>query len=203
MTPTRSWFTLERGQDGLAHGQLVVVAARWVLVLTGLVLAMWNPGELADLRIQITVILALAVLNFYLHAQVLTKRPVLDPVVLGASVGDLAVISLLVASQGGSSSSLYIFYFPAILALSVAFPATLTALYSGAAMLLYTLIALTGPMDDPNTQNVVVRLLMIAAVAFCGGIFRTIEAGRDAATDDLPVLLDDLRDREPLLDVAL
>jgi len=199
---TQSWLSIERDGNGLAHGQLVVVAARWVLVLTGLVLAMWNPGELADLRIQITVILTLAVVNFYLHAQVLTRRPVLDPVVLAASVGDLAVISLLVASQGGSSSNLYIFYFPAILALSVAFPAALTALYSGAAMLLYGAIAFASQTTEADAQNVIVRLLMLAAVAACGGIFHTIEAGRREFADDAPLQLDDRREREPLLEAA-
>ena len=61
--------------EDLAHGQIVIVTFRWIMVAAGFVFALWNPEPVAELRVQILVILALAVANFYLHAQVLRRRP--------------------------------------------------------------------------------------------------------------------------------
>jgi hypothetical protein len=62
--------------DDLAHGQVVIVAARWILVGSGILLALWSPGSLAELRLQIAVLLVLAAGNFYLHTRVLMGQPV-------------------------------------------------------------------------------------------------------------------------------
>src|SRR5688500_8579007 len=115
-------------QDDLAHGQIVSVAARWILVGAGLLLAIWNPAAIGPLRLQILVLLLIAVANFYLHAQILRKRAAFAGVAYAASAADLAVITTLVLTQGGYESNLWVFYFPAVLALSVAFPPALTAL---------------------------------------------------------------------------
>ena len=84
--------------------------------MAGLLLAFWNPGAVNELRVQILVILVLAVANFYLHAQLLRRRPAIDSVVYAASAADIAVITTLVVSQGGFISNLFIFYFLAFLA---------------------------------------------------------------------------------------
>src|SRR5262245_58241982 len=83
------------------RGQLVIVVARWILVLAGLMLAAWNPAKVGDLRLQLLVLLALAVANFFLHAQLLMRRPVQDVVVYAASAADVTVITTLVLSQHG------------------------------------------------------------------------------------------------------
>src|SRR3989475_7438947 len=106
----------------LARGQTVIVYARWLLVLVGLLVAVWNPDSLPQLRIQVGVVLTVAIANFVMHAQILRRRPTLEAVAYGASLGDLLVISLLVASQGGFGSNTFVFYFPAVLAFAVAFP---------------------------------------------------------------------------------
>jgi hypothetical protein len=113
-------YRLNTGE--MATGQMVIVIARWLLVLAGLLVAVWNPDPLPQLRIQIAVILLVAIANFVMHAQLLRRRTTLEPVAYAASVGDLLVITLLVASQGGFASNIFVFYFPAILAISVAFP---------------------------------------------------------------------------------
>src|SRR5919109_3024289 len=93
--------TLSASADDLAQGQIVVVVARWILVLAGLVLALWNPAPIGELRAQVAAVLLLAVANFYLHAQLLRRRPVIDAVAYAASAADLAVITFLVVLQGG------------------------------------------------------------------------------------------------------
>ena len=69
--------------EELRHGQIVIIIARWILVVSGLLLAMWNPAPMGSLRIQIVFILGVAMVNFYLHAQVLMGRPTIIPAVRG------------------------------------------------------------------------------------------------------------------------
>ncbi len=169
----------------LAHGQAVIVTARWLLVLGGLLLALWNPGPIDELRIQILVILLLAMANFYLQAQLLMKRPTVDQVVYAASAADLIFITILILNGHGYESSLYIFYFPAILAFSVAFPTVVTWLYVSGTMFVYAVICLFSPdFGSGNAQIALARLIMIAAVAFCGNRYWRIENARRESTNN-------------------
>lgn len=160
----------------LAYGQPVIVAVRWLMIISGLVLAIWNVNSLQELRLSLIVIFLLALTNFYLQAQLLMKKPVIKPVVYASSAVDLILISFLVASQGGYDSSIYVYYLPAIAAFSVAFPRWLTALYVLLLMIVYWIIA--SITVDSEQMIILIRLLMIAAVAFCGSQFLAIERAR-------------------------
>lgn len=190
----------EAGEDDgdLAHGQVVIVAARWILVAAGLVLALWNPASIGPLRLQVLVLLLIAVANFFLHAQLLRNRGTVTSSAYLASGADLAVITILVASQGGFESNLFVFYFPAMLALSVAFRPELTALYGGMTLALYALISLESLGFDATSeqiQTIFVRLLMIAGIAVCGALYQRVERERRAG--DLPPMTQ--RDELPSL----
>ena len=171
----------------LRYGQVVIVSARWILIASGLIIALWSPGPVSELRIQIATTLVLAAVNFYLHAQLLVKRPVLDEVVYAASVGDLVVITAIVASQGGFESGNYIFYFPAVLAFAVSFPRLLTAVFAGGAAAAYGLLALaTLPEWDVTGQTAVfLRVLTIVAVAACGSLYWGVERDRRARAETI------------------
>ena len=168
--------------DDLAHGQVVIIAARWTLVVAGLVLALWNPAAMGELRISIVLILGLAVANFFLHSQVLMRGPVLANVAYAASAADIAVISLVIIVAGGFGSTVYVFYFPALLALYVAFPSRVTLAFTGAAMATYSLISVATTVGG-DAATVLSQLLMMAGVAFCGNVYWRIERNRrrDAA----------------------
>ena len=43
------WPARKREPEVSATGQLVIVTARWVLVLSGLLLALWNPGPIGQI----------------------------------------------------------------------------------------------------------------------------------------------------------
>jgi hypothetical protein len=174
-----------------ADGQSVIVVARWVLVLSGLLLALWDPGPIGQIRLHVFVLLILAVGNFYLHAQLLMRRPTLSAIAYGASAADIVVITLLVVSQGGFASPLYIFYFPAILAFSAAFPLSRTVGFASAAVGIYTSIAIFTAASESDIQSAIVRMLMLTAVAVCATMYRRIEDGRRHAAD---TILADLTD---------
>ena len=173
----RDFLNRSDSTDELSHGQVVIVAARWILVLAGIFLALWNPAAMGELRIQIVLILALAVGNFYLHAQVLQRRPVLAPVVYASSAADIAVISLIIIAGGGFESGLYVFYFPAILAFSVAFRMEVSFAFTGAAVAAYGLISFA-TLGEGDGVTIITRLLMLAAVAVCGHLYWRIEGDR-------------------------
>src|SRR6202011_1123441 len=165
--------------EDLFYGQAVIVWARWILIATGLVLSFWAPTSLSILQIQLAAIIALAFGNFYLHVQLLRGHPAIDRVVFAASAADLAVVTTLVIAQGGYSSPVFVFYFAAVLGLSVAFPAVLTALYASAVVVVYGVICVStaGSSDYPA---VFTRLLMIASIAVCGALFARSESHRRA-----------------------
>jgi hypothetical protein len=172
-------FAGEVRSEDLAHGQTVLVWARWILIGTGLLLSFWGPKDLLTLQVQLAAIIALAFGNFYLHVQLLRGHPAIDNVVYGASLADLSVVTALVLVQHGYESPVFIFYFAAIVGISVAFPTFLTAGYTAITVGVYGIIALaTAPVEA--YPAVFTRLLMIAAVALVGNLFARSESNRRA-----------------------
>jgi len=162
-----------------AQGQMILVVARWVLVIAGLALVLWNPGPIDNLRFKILFLLLLAGGNFYLGAQVLRRKSLATWIVYAASLADILIISLIIISESGFDSNTYIFYYPAILAISVAFPVIGTALYASGAVMTYGLISLASmSWTEGNLQILLTRLLMIVAVAVIGAIYREMERKR-------------------------
>ena len=159
----------------LARGQTVIVYARWLLVLVGLLVAVWNPDSLPQLRIQVGVILLVAIANFVMHAQLLRRRPTIQAVAYGASLGDLLVVSLLVASQGGFGSNTFVFFFPAVLAIAVAFP---TPQAAGLSIMGVCLASLVGIVGAKNVDELVLRALAIGAVAVIGNAYWRLHRAR-------------------------
>src|SRR4029077_17468594 len=170
-------FAGEVRSEDLAYGQTVLVWARWILIGTGLLLSFWRPKDLMALQGPRAAISALAFGNFYLHVQLLRGHPALDYVVYGASLADLSVVTALVLVQHGYPSPVFIFYFAAIVGISVAFPTFLTAGYTAITVGVYGIIALaTAPVEA--YPAIFTRLLMIAAVALVGNLFARSEASR-------------------------
>ncbi len=174
-----------RDVDDIAHGAMVIIAARWVLVAAGLVLALWNPAGLVQLQVAIVLILAVAVGNFALHMQILTRGPLMKRVVYAASAADVAVISTLIMVAGDYPAAPYAFYLPAILAIGVTFRSTVAAIYAGAAIAIYGLIALAAIAPEsgstPSTGDsisLLTELLMLAGVAACGNVYWRLERRR-------------------------
>lgn len=177
----------DTASEDIAFGQYVVVTARWILVAAGLLLSLWNTAPdpaavLEQMKFQFIVLVLLAGGNFYLNLQLLRRRPAVGAVAYLASAADIAVITALVYSQGGFASPLYIFYFPALLAIAVAFPRPATLAYTAVALFAYS--AVDVPVTAvPDQQALLARIAMLAAVAFCGHLYFTIEHDRrrDAA----------------------
>jgi hypothetical protein len=160
---------------GLDHGQTVIVTARWILIAVGLFLVTVVPShDVGEVRLQVALILLLGLGNFFLHGLLLKRRAVFGGVAYAASAIDLAVVTILLASQGGDSP-VYVLYFPALLALSVAFEPTITALYAAGTAAVYGALAIVQGLDPAIA---VTRSLMFVAVAFCGAVYWQVECDR-------------------------
>lgn len=172
----------------LAESQMVIIIARFVLVAACLLLILMDARtahptvSFAVSRFEIIVVMLLAVSNFYLVSQVMTKRKTQELVLYGMSLADLAVISMVIIAQGGFSSGTYIFYFPAMLSFALAFPTLELYLFLTGTVSIYgfiSLISLGSNVD--NLEMLMVRILMLTAVAVCGNRFAQIERSRRAA----------------------
>src|SRR5262249_26952368 len=154
------------------------------LILTALALSLWSPepSDLNRLRLSLFVLLGLAVGNFYLHAQLLMRRPVPEPLVYAASAADLVVITVLTGTFGSADAPMFVFYYPARLAYALVFPLPMTLLFTGALVWLYALISLGNPtswaqmLDGADTQILVARLISLVAVAVVANQYARIEA---------------------------
>lgn len=170
---------METTAEELRHGQIVIVTARWALVLAGLVLLMWRPVDLAAFTIGILVVLALAVVNFFLHVQILRDRPIARTSVYGMSLADLLVITLIVITREGFNAHTFVFYYPAVLAYSLVFPGQISLLLTAGLVAVYGLISMPEVMNvELNQQILATRLLMIAAVSYLGYRYRLVERRR-------------------------
>jgi hypothetical protein len=167
--------------ENINYGQIVVITARWILIGAGWVLTLWQPEPTAawQLRIAIVLLMAYSSANFFLTVQWANRSKVLTDTVYLTSVADLSLITALVAVFGGFN--VYVFYLPALLALAVTLPRQATAMLTGAVMSSYGVVALARAgetLDTAELQSIFVRVILLAAVAFCGSLYREIEADR-------------------------
>jgi len=168
--------------------------ARWSLIAVGLYLTLARATSIRDIQIQTTVILALTVMNFFLHGRILMGKPVRKEIVYLASAADIAVISLLIGTTTGFKNNFFVFYYPAVLAFSLVFPPTATLTFTGAVLFAYTMISLfTKPGLDVaavEEKILIARLLTITAVAVVGTMYWRVErARRRAAVEAQAALL--------------
>ncbi|HVO69521.1 MAG TPA: hypothetical protein VMT24_05720 [Aggregatilineaceae bacterium] len=186
MTPMKESTRFSERVEDLARGQVVIVTARWILVLSGLLFVLWDPDPIGILRFQILLILILAVANFYLHAQVLMRRPVLPQMIYAASILDLVIVTIELVTEGSFDSNMYVFYFPAIVAFSVVFTTTQTVLFTGSTCVLYAILCLSMGASGASFDNVQVlftRVVLLAAVAVIGNVYARIEKERRHAAE--------------------
>jgi hypothetical protein len=186
-----------KATSNLASGQIVIVSARWVLILTALALSLWSPApsDLNWLRLSLLVLLTLAVGNFYLHAQILMRRAVPEPVAYAASVADLIVITVLTAAFGGSDAPMFVFYYPALLAFALVFPLPQVVLFTAAVVWLYAMVSLGDPwrwlglLDSTDSQVLVARLISLVAIAVIANYYARVESERREAYAGEPAVL--------------
>ena len=62
--------------DDIKAGLPVIIYARWVLVIAGFALTLWNSSDFIEAQVSILILLGLAVGNFFLQVEVNRKRAI-------------------------------------------------------------------------------------------------------------------------------
>src|SRR5260370_42056308 len=116
--------TREAAED-IFFGQLVLILARWSLILAAAAHVRWGASDQATLLVAMLPLVVLMALNFYVHGRYLTERPVNPAFLMTASVLDLAfVTAMIVLGPGprGFGSPLFVLYYPLLLAAAFVYP---------------------------------------------------------------------------------
>jgi hypothetical protein len=180
----------QEAQEDLFYGQVVVIVARWFLILAGVVLALWTATTVEAVVLPIGFMIVLMGMNFYLHGRYLMRQPVQAPLVYLSSAVDLAVITLIVVfwTQGrgtGLASPFFVFYYPALLAFALVFRPRISLGYAAVVLGIYLLVVLVGSgIGDLRAQKTLVeRLVTMAATAGLGTYFWRLQRQRRTEGD--------------------
>jgi hypothetical protein len=178
----------ERAED-VFFGQLVMNWARWFVIAGAALLVLGTAEATSDLVIGIWPVVGLMALNFYLHGRRLAERPANPHLIALASVLDLVVISIVVATglgtgQAGIESAFFVAYYPVVLAFAFvmqpratfAFTALVLGAYAGASVL-----GSGASMTTTELESFAARLITLAAMGGLGTYFWRIQRGRRRA----------------------
>ena len=174
-------------RDDLRHGHIVIIWARWAIVVFAFLMRLYRPEDLTELVVSVLGLLTVALVNFTLHVQVMMKRPPKVGLVYLASAMDICLITLITGLQGGVHSNVFVYYFPAVLGFALVFPGKITVELTGGVLALY--VGVCALASDPSLESgdeamLFLRILALIGVALVGNRFRSVEAMRRNTTAD-------------------
>jgi hypothetical protein len=175
--------TKEAAED-VFFGQVVIIWARWFLIVGGAVLALWTTQKSTQLAVAVVPIAALMAMNFYLHGRYLTERPSNSIQVGAASLLDLVLITVLVVfwhDGSGLASPFLVFYYPVLLAFAFVMPRRLAIGYTALAAGLYALVCVGGVASVAEAKVLLLRVVTMASTGALGTFYWRIQRDRRRA----------------------
>src|SRR5258708_10728443 len=132
--------------EDIFFGQVVIIWARWFLILAGTILILWNTTDAKDLVVAILPIVALMAMNFFMHGRYLVERPANQTLLMLTSVIDLIIITLIVllCQPNGLANQFFIFYYPIVLAVAFVFPRRISVGYILLVLIAHARVAFLG-----------------------------------------------------------
>jgi hypothetical protein len=179
--------TEQEASEDIFFGQLVIIYARWFVVIAMTILVLWTSTNLNQMVIGIALIVPLIALNFFVHGRYLMEKPANRLLLIILGVIDAAIISLIIAywpGDRGLFSQFYVFYYPIVLAFAFVFPGRLSIGYTVFVLLLYSAVCfLVSPefiteMDTVEIERLSIRLITIAATGMIGVYYYRIQRSR-------------------------
>ena len=179
--PARATVASDAPED-LGAGQIVIVIARWLLIITGFIVTLWSPSEseLNPVRTTLLVLFGLAIANFFIHAQILMHRPLQRRALYAASAADIGIITLIIWAYGGLGAASVVYYYPALLALSLVFPLPVAASFAVGTVAAYATVAMPVHAGQADMQVLAARVISLIAVVAVGCVYQEIEHRRRA-----------------------
>lgn len=183
MTEIRS--PQQEAAEDIFFGQVVIIWARWFVILTGAVLALWAASSISELTVAAMLIVALMAVNFFVHGRYMMEKPINRALTAIVSLIDLIIITLIVLAwrgQTGLDSPFFIFYYPVLAAFAFVFTPGLTLAYTALALAAYAGANLLG---DPgflfrmhDVELLITRLITLAAMGGLGTYYWRIQRQR-------------------------
>jgi len=174
----------QEAAEDIFFGQLVIIYARWFVIVAMVVLALWSTSSIPQLVGAIMFIVPLMVINFFVHGRYLMEKPVNRMLLTILSVVDILVITLLILfwpTAKGIESQFYIFYYPLILAFAFVSTARNSLIYTTFALVLYIVACIVNPTVAINSiwlERLTIRLITIAAMGVLGAYYWRIQRTR-------------------------
>ena len=176
--------TQEAAED-IFFGQLVIIYARWFVIVAMVILALWSTSSVNQLVGAVIFIVPLMVINFFVHGRYLMEKPVNKMLLTVLSAVDILIITLLIIfwpTGKGLMSQFYIFYYPLILAFAFVSTARSSSIYTIFTLVLYTaacsLVDLPLVLDSAWMERLVLRLITMAAMGLLGAYYWRIQRNR-------------------------
>ena len=175
----------QEAAEDIFFGQLVIIWARWFVILTGAILALWAANSISELTVASLLIVALMAVNFFVHGRYLMEKPINRTLAGLVSLVDLIVITLIVLAwrgQTGLESPFFIFYYPVVAAFAFVFTPGFTLVYTVLALLSYVgAVFISDPGFVLNAQDfelLITRLITLAAMGGLGTYYWRIQRDR-------------------------
>ncbi len=180
--------------EDIFFGQAVIIWARWFLIAAATTLVMTSFDDQGTLIKGTLPIVGLMAMNFYLHGRYLMERPIQRPLLIATSVMDLLIVTLLVAFwplQEGETrldNQFFLFYYPLVLAFAFVMPRKIEALYTVAAIAIYSVVIvfsvdmLVQPANPEYSEavalQVIIRTMLFRMIALgaVGGLAKLLLA---------------------------
>lgn len=185
----------QEAAEDIFFGQLVIIYARWFVVVAMTILVLWSSKTLNQMVIGIALIVPLIALNFFIHGRYLMEKPANRLLLIVLGIVDAVVISMIIAFWPGDSgmySQFYVFYYPIILAFAFVFPGRLSVIYTLFVLVIYsaTCFVFTPQFlaETAEIERLVIRLITLAATGMIGAYYYRIQRSRRRGiyTEDLP-----------------
>ncbi len=161
----------------------VAVVVRWVLLLAWLAMIHYRLDDRGSSWVALNIMaIGLAALNAYMTIQILRRQPITWRHGLALSIGDLSIITVGLFIRGGFQNDFFVFYYPAMLGISLMFPRRVSFGMLAIIMALYVIMALTisPTLNTERAQEklLFVRLIVMAGIVVAGTLITSWERTR-------------------------
>ncbi len=186
------WSIAKEAAEDIFFGQVVNNWARWFVIVAGAILVITTATDTGELVLGTVPIVALMVVNFYLHGRHAAERPANPGLIAAASLVDLAAVTLFVLfgpGKTGLGSQFFVLYYPLVLAFAFVMPRKATVTYTLATLAIYTVACflvnpdiftkvpvlndsgvIVGMESGLNVRAVKVILMRLVTLAAMGGL---------------------------------
>ncbi|UCC16456.1 MAG: hypothetical protein JSU58_08815 [Dehalococcoidales bacterium] len=177
-------------KEDIFFGQVIIIWARWFVVLGVAAVILLNVKEGRDLFLGLIPILVMMLMNFFVHGSYLMEKPIGQGLIMITSIVDIIIISLMVVLGPVGEyfdSQLFVFYYPIVLAFAFIMPRRWAIGYTVITLVLYLVICLF-KIDIIDGRELFARLLTLGGMGLLASFYwRIMRRRRRAALGDLDI----------------